>query len=440
MPQASDRNDLVLATHDGEILTLGDQARRRHTHIIGGTGSGKTTLIRNLIAQDLAAGRGVGLIDPLGHLAEATLALVPPHRAHEVVYLNAADFERPLGFNVLEAIDVDRHALVADDVVSAFVKIFGESAVGTRSQQVLRNSVRALLWSPAASLLCIPRLLADAEYRERVVRRVADPVVSTFWRSDFASYDERRRVEVTGPILNKLDAVLSAGSMRNIIGQVRSSFDLRRTMDESRILVVNLAKGRIGESNAHLLGALLVTKIAQAAFAREDTPQHLRRPFYLYTDEFQDYASAGAGFLNILSQARNYGLVLAGLAHQYLGQLDFGLRDAVIANAANSIVLRVGAADAPLLAAHLGLEPRVEFSGMGSHETPPEKLLSTLPNFRAYARILVDDTPSAALPLELFPDPPAAHHRPHDLIAHARHVYGRDRAKVEAKIARFLRP
>jgi hypothetical protein len=426
----------MIATHEGEPLTLSDDARRRHLHVVGQTGTGKTTLIKNLVAQDLVAGRGVALIDPLGHLAQAVLALVPPHRAHELVYFDPADLDMPIAFNVLERAHPDRHAVIADDIVSAFVHIWGPTAVGDRSQQVLRNSIRALMAAPSATLLCIPRLLTDEAYRARIVRSISDPVVLMYWTQQFANYDDNFRQQVIAPILNKLDAVLSAPELRNIIGQPKSTLNLRRTMDEGRILIVNLSKGRLGESNAHILGALIVTKLAQAAFAREDTPQPERKPFYLYADEFQDYASAG--FLRILSQARNYALSIL-LGHQYLGQLSDDLREAVLGNAASTIAFRVGAEDAPILAEHIGLEPQIDYSGMGSHETSPATLLTKLANFHAYARTLVDEAPTDALPLEMLPDPPPANHRPHRLISYSRMRFGRDRATIDGKIARFLK-
>ena len=183
----------------------------------------------------------------------------------------------------------------------------------------------------------------------------------SYWRNQFGAYDETFRTQVVAPILNKLDAVLSAGALRNIIGQPKSTIDLRKIMDDGRILIVNMSKGVLGEGNAHLLGAFLVSKFAQATFSRADVPEAERRPFYLYADEFQDYASSG--FTRILSQARNYALALT-LAHQYLGQLSEALRQAVLGNAASFIALRVGAEDAPLIAAHLGLEPEVETSGI----------------------------------------------------------------------------
>ena len=419
----------------GAVLALDDATRRRHLHVVGQTGTGKSTLLQHMIRQDLAAGRGVAVIDPLGNLAQAVLGLVPSARAHELVYLNPTDLERPIGFNVLEQVHPDKHAVVADDIISAFVHIWGPTAVADRSQQVLRNSIRALMDSPGTTLLAIPRLLTDPNYRSRIIERIHDPVVLAYWHNQFGAYDEQFRTLVIAPILNKLDAVLSAGALRNIIGQPKSTVDLKKIMDEGRILIVNMSKGTLGEGNAHLLGAFLVSKFAQAAFSRVDTPEAKRRPFYLYADEFQDYASSG--FTRILAQARNYALALT-LAHQYLGQLSEALRQAVLGNAASFVALRVGAEDAPLIAAHLGLEADVQTSGMGMHETSPEKQLLTLPNYAAWMRFLVDDAPTGATFVEMLPPPKAINHRPHRLITNSRVRFGRERAMVEEKIARFL--
>ncbi len=402
--------------------------------MVGQTGTGKTTFLKHMIAADLAAGRGLAVIDPLGGLAQAVLELVPPQR-EAVFYLDTNDLSRPVAFNVLEDVHPDRRATVADDIVAAFVHIWGEAAVGDRSQQVLRNSVRALLEARSATLLCIPKLLTNAEYRARIVRTIKDPVVLSYWRDQFASYNDERRAEVTSPILNKLDALLSAGALRNIIGQPRSTIDLRRSMDEGRIVIINLNKGQFGEGNAHLLGALLISKLAQAAFARADTPERDRRLFYLYADEFQDYASIG--FTRILSQARNYGLALT-LAHQFLGQLSDPLRQAAFGNAASFVSLRVGAEDAPLIAEHLGLQSEIEMAGLGTHEIPAAKRLISLPNYKAFARFLINDAPTEALALDLLEESRPVNHRPHRLITNSRMHFGRDRRQVEEKISRFL--
>ena len=419
----------------GAAIYLSPDTRRRHLHVIGQTGTGKSTFLLNMVAQGLAAGEGIALLDPLGGLAQAALSMLPSTRAHELVYLDPTDLERPIGFNVLDHVPVDRRPTVADDIVSAFIHIWGDTAIGDRSQQVLRNSIRALLDAPTATLLCIPRLLNNERYRDAILRTIRDPVVLGYWRDQYATYKDDFRAQVISPILNKLDAVLSAPAMRNIIGQPQSTIDLRRIMDEGRVLIVNLNKGGFGEDNAHLLGALLVTRLAQAAFARIDTPEADRRVFYLYADEFQDFASSG--FNRILSQARNFGLALT-LGHQYLGQLTPRLSDAAFGNAASFMALRVGAEDSPLVARHLGLEAELEYTGMGSHETSPTQQLRQLPNFAAWGRFLVDGRPTEPILIQLPGPPHVINHKPHRLITNSRVRFGRQRADVENRITRFL--
>lgn len=427
---------LVIGAHGDELFTLDAETRRRHLHVVGQTGAGKSTLFANLIAQDLQAGRGIGLLDPHGSLAQGALGSVPSRRAHEVVYLDPADMERPIGFNVLDGVRPDQHAVAADGVVSAFHHVWPDSW-GPRLEYLLTHAVRALLANPGSTLLGVPRLFTDDSYRTRILANVRDPVLLAFWRNEWDSYESRFRTEAIAPILNKLGKVLADNRLRNILAQPKSTIDLRRIMDEGRILIVNLAKGPIGEGTSHLLGALLSTALATAALSRADTPEKDRRPFYLYADEFQNYASNG--FAVILSEARKYALSLT-LGHQYLGQLPENLRQAVLGNAASFIAFRVGAEDAPLLAAHLSLRPEVETSGMGLRSTEPVEQLVRLPDFHAVARSLVDDTPTEPTFLEMLPPPRPINHRPHRLITNSRVRFGRDRATVEEKIARFLRP
>lgn len=427
---------LVIGTHEGGLFTLNASARRRHLHVVGQTGSGKSTLFANLIAQDLEAGRGVGLLDPHGSLAQGALGSVPSRRAHEVVYLDPSDMERPIGFNVLDSVPLDQHAVAADGVVSAFHHVWPDSW-GPRLEYLLTHAVRALLANPGSTLLGVPRLFTDDSYRTRILANVRDPVLLAFWRNEWDSYDARFRSEATAPILNKLGKVLADNRLRNIVAQPKSTIDLRRVMDEGRIFIVNLAKGPIGEGTSHLLGALLSTALATAALSRADTPEHQRRPFYLYADEFQNYASNG--FAVILSEARKYALSLT-LGHQYLGQLPDNLRQAVLGNAASFVAFRVGAEDAPLLAAHLSLKPEVEMSGMGYRSTEAVEQLVRLPDFHVIARSLDDDAPTEATFLEMLRPPKPINHRPHRLITNSRVRFGRDRRTVEEKIARFLRP
>jgi hypothetical protein len=425
---------LVIGTHQGKTFTLDAATRRRHLHVVGQTGSGKSTLFANLIAQDLAAGRGVGLLDPHGSLALDALGSVPSQRAHELVYLDPADMARPIGFNVLDGVQPDQHAVAADCVVAAFHHVWPDSW-GPRLEYLLTHAVRALLANPGSTLLGVPRLFTDDMYRTRILANLRDPVLLAFWRNEWDSYDARFRTEAIAPILNKLGKVLADNRLRNIVAQPKSTIDLRRIMDEGRILIVNLAKGPLGEGTSHLLGALISTALATAALSRADTPEPARRPFYLYADEFQNYASNG--FAVILSEARKYALALT-LGHQYLGQLPDNLRQAVLGNAASFIAFRVGAEDAPLLAAHLSLRPETDISGMGTRSTEPVEQLVRLPDFHACARTLVDDTPTEATFLEMLPPCVPINRRPQRLVENSRVRFGRDRKLVEDKIARFL--
>ena len=427
---------LVIGLHDGQPFTIDASTRRRHLHIIGQTGAGKSTLLANLIAQDLATGRGVGLIDPHGSLALGALGSVPSRRAHEVVYFDPADVERPIGFNVLDGVRPGQHATAADGVVSAFHHVWPDSW-GPRLEYLLTHAIRALLCNPGSTILGVPRLFTDDTYRTRILANVRDPVLLAFWRNEWDSYDLRFRSEATAPILNKLGKVLADNRLRNIVAQPKSTIDLRRIMDEGRILIINLAKGPLGEGTSHLLGALISTALATAALSRADMPERERRPFYLYADEFQNYASAG--FAVILSEARKYALSLT-LGHQYLGQLSENLRQAALGNAASFIAFRVGAEDAPLIAAHLTLRSEVETSGLGLHATDPVVQLVRLPDFHAVARTLVDDTPTEATYLKMLPPPMPINHRPHRLIANSRVRFGRDRSTVEERVTLFLRP
>jgi GTPase SAR1 family protein len=412
---------LLGARITGDFVMLDPDTRRRHLYVVGQTGTGKSTLLLNLIAQDLAAGQGLALLDPHGDLAEAVLLHVPKNRSNDLVYVNPADSDRPIGFNPLSRVPDDLKPIVADGVVSAFRHVWPESW-GPRLDYILTNAVRALLDIPGGTLLMLPRLLIDDAFRVQVVdAHVGDPVVRAFWLNEYAGYGDRFRAEAISPIQNKIGKALIEPRLRNMLAQPSSTITLRRLMDEGAIVICNLAKGRLGEGTSHLLGALLTTTIAQAAMSRADIPAVERRVFHLYADEFQSFATDS--FSLILSEARKYGLTLT-VAHQYLEQLPEQLRAAVFGNVGSMLACRTGASDAPVIAEQIGL---------GGADA-----LLDLPNHTAWAKLLTGGVPSSALRLDLFDAPLPRRPDAHRLIELSRNRFGRPRAEIEARISRFL--
>ena len=414
--------ELLLGTRiTGDLVVLAPEERRRHLYIVGQTGTGKSTLLLNLIAQDLASGAGLALLDPHGDLAEAVLLHVPRRRTNDLVYVNPADSARPIGFNPLSAVPEELKPIVADGVVSAFRHVWPESW-GPRLDYILTNAVRALLDVPGGTLLMLPRLLIDEAFRVPLVEEhVADPYVRAFWLGEYAGYGEHFRAEAISPIQNKIGKALIEPRLRNMLAQPRSTITLRRLMDEGAVVICNLAKGRLGEGTAHLLGALLTTTIAQAALSRADIPADKRRVFHLYADEFQSFATDS--FALILSEARKYGLTLT-VAHQYLEQLPDKLRAAVFGNVGSMLACRTGATDAAIVAEQLGL---------GGADA-----LLDLPNHTAWARLLVGGVPTSPLRLGLYSVPRPRRTDATRLAEISRRRFGRPRAEIEARIARFL--
>jgi hypothetical protein len=409
------------ARGSGELVALDEDERRRHLYLIGQTGTGKSTLLLNLLCQDFESGAGVALLDPHGDLARAALDHIPRRRTNDLVYIDPADIERPICFNPLSRVPPDLAPIVADGIVSAFRHVWPDSW-GPRLDYILTNAVRALLDVPGATLLMLPRLLIDAPYRVQLVHRhVRDPVVRAYWQNEYAGYTESFRREAIAPIQNKIGKALMTPSLRNMLAQPRSTITPRRLMDEGAIVICNLSKGALGESTAHLLGALIVTALAQAALSRADTPADERRVFHLYADEFQSFATES--FSLILSEARKYALTLT-LAHQYLDQLPLPLRAAIFGNAGSIIACRTGASDAPILAEQIGL---------GGDDA-----LLDLRNFSAWARLLRDGQPSSPIPVHLYPAPRPLRPSARRLIETSRLRFGRDRKGAEAKIRRFL--
>lgn len=422
---------------NGQILHLPAEDRRRHVYLIGKSGTGKSTLLLNLMAQDFAAGRGFALLDPHGDLAEAVADFAPIERTEHVLYLDPADQEHAVGFNVLNGVAADRRALVAARVVSS-LKAIWEDSWGPRMEYILYNSLRLLLDS-RSTLLGLPKLLSDNSYRERLLKKCRDPIVRRFWTEEFDAYNERFRQEAIAPVQNKIGALLASPAIRNIVGQQRSTLDISHLMDNGKVLIVNLSKGRLGEGPAHLLGALLVSAFAQAAEGRASMAENDRRDFTLYVDEFQNFGTEA--FAAILSEARKWRLNLV-LAHQFLGQLPLSLRQAVIGNAGTIIGFRVGADDAVLLAREFGLhEPGTmgdpahrPYCELGLHTPLP---LSESGNFTAWIRLMHNGEPQ--LPQRLLTFPPAhANGRLPAVRARTRACHTRPRASVEKAIEAFL--
>ncbi len=322
--------------------------RTRHVYVIGKTGMGKSTLLENMAAQDIANGEGMAFIDPHGKTAELLLNYVPEHRLKDVLYFAPFDLEHPISFNVLEDVGFDKRHLVVSGLMSTFKKIWLD-AWSARMEYILTNTLLALLEYPDSTLLGVNRMLADKEYRKRVVDNVKDPAVKSFWVDEFAKYTDKFAAEATPAIQNKIGQFTSNPLIRNIIGQSKSSFDLRKMMDHNKIIIINLSKGRVGEANANLLGSMLITKIYLAAMSRADVQEKELQKlpnFYLYVDEFQSFANES--FADILSEARKYKLNLT-IAHQYIEQMSEEVRAAVFGNVGTMITFRVGAFDAEIL-------------------------------------------------------------------------------------------
>jgi len=400
------------------------QDRRRHMYLIGKTGTGKSTALENMIYQDIQMGHGVAIVDPHGDLAERALDFVPANRINDVVYFNPADTENPFAFNVLERVESDQRHLVASGLVGVFKKIWADSW-GPRLEYVLRNTILALLEYPGSTLLGIMRILVNKEFRKKVVDRLTDPVVKSFWTDEYPKYPDRLRAEAIAPIQNKVGQFLSTSLIRDIVGQVKSKINLREIMDNKKILIMNLSKGRIGEDASALLGAMMITKIQMAAMSRINIPEDERQDFYLYVDEFQNFATES--FADILSEARKYHLNLI-LAHQYIDQLtsrdSSQVRDAIFGNVGTMVVFRVGAKDADFLAKEF--VPRFE-----------EADLVDLDQYNIYVKLMIDGLTSEPFSALTLPPLSKPEGNAEKIIRISRERYAEPRKLVEEKIARW---
>ena len=410
-------------------VTFGIKAkdRTKHIYVIGKTGMGKSTLLENMAVQDIKNGEGMAFIDPHGKTADLLLDYIPPERINDVIYFAPFDTDHPISFNVLESVDPDKRHLVVAGLMSTFKKIW-KDAWSARMEYILTNTLLALLEYPEATLLGVNRMLSDKKFREKVIACVTDPAVRSFWVEEFANYTERMAAEAVPAIQNKIGQFTANALIRNMIGQPRSSFNIREAMDERKIMIINLSKGKIGETNANLLGGMLITKIYLSALSRADLPDRVLKGmsnFYLYVDEFQSFANES--FADILSEARKYKLNLT-IAHQYIEQMEEEVRAAVFGNVGTMIVFRVGAFDAEVL--------EKEFAPQFTAED-----IVNLGFAQIYLKLMIDGVSSApfsATTLPPIPQPPTTH--ANEVLVASRKQFAHPRKEVEDAIAHWMEP
>jgi CxxC-x17-CxxC domain-containing protein len=394
--------------------------RRRHIYLIGKTGMGKSTMMENMIYQDIHAGRGVALADPHGDFVEKILDFIPPHRINDVVYFNPADTKFPIAFNILEALDPETKNIATSGLIGIFKKLWADSW-GPRLEYLLRNAILALMDCPDSTILGVTRVLIDKNFRKKVLSHVSDPIVKAFWEDEYTKYSDKFQVEAISPIQNKVGQFLSNSLIRNVIGQVKSTIDIRDIMDSQKILLMNLSKGRIGEDASALLGSMMITKIQLAAMERVSMPENERKDFCLYVDEFQNFATES--FANILSEARKYRLSLT-MTNQYIEQLDEKVQAAVFGNVGTLISFRVGSTDAEVL--------EKEFSPRFTAED-----LTNITKYNIYIKLMIDGI--ASDPFSARGLPPLTKHEGNadKIIRISRERYSKPREEVEDKIARW---
>jgi len=433
MPGITDKEeDLTVlgeSVFQGQRIKFGIRPddRRRHVYIIGKTGMGKSTILENMIFSDIMSGKGIGVIDPHGDLIEAILRFTPKNRMNDVILFDPADRDFPVSFNMLESPDPNQRPLVASGLMSVFTKLWPEAFSG-RMEHILRNTLLGLLENEGSSMLGILRMFGDDAFREKIVSHITDPVVKSFWETEYAGWTDKYRTEAVAAIQNKIGQLLTTPLIRNIVGQVKSTLDIRHAMDSGKIVLVNLSKGKLGEDTSAFLGSMLVTKFQIDAMGRADIPEKDRRDFYLYVDEFQNFATKS--FATILSEARKYRLALT-MAHQYTGQLTIGqgdnsLRDAVFGNVGSMVSFQIGSDDAEDIS--------MQFEEM----VTPKDILS-LPKYHAYIRLMIDGIPSKPFSVATLPPPKVKldDQRVETIRALSRERYAQRREDVEEKIMRW---
>jgi CxxC-x17-CxxC domain-containing protein len=406
-----------------QLFGIKRKDRRQHVYILGKSGTGKSVLMFNMIIQNIQNGEGVCVVDPHGELVEGVLSAIPPHRLKDVVYFNPADSDYHIGFNVLELIDPQYKHLVASGLMGIFTKIWA-NAWSARMEYILNNCILALLDTPGTTLLGIPRMLVDKDYRQKIISNLKDPVIKAFWVHEYEAWQDKFRNEAIAPIQNKVGQFLSTSIIRNVVGQSVSTINIFDIMNDSKIFLVNVSKGRIGEDNSGLLGGMIITKIQLAAMERVRIPEEHRKDFYLYVDEFQNFVTDA--FAGILSEARKYRLNLT-VAHQYTAQLisdkSSAVRDAVFGNVGTMIVFRVGSDDAEFL--------EKEFDP----EFTPSDIVN-LPNYKIYIKLMIDGVTSRPFSAKTLPPMVKSGDKKieEEVIQSSRDLYCRPKAVVEREI------
>jgi type IV secretory pathway TraG/TraD family ATPase VirD4 len=400
--------------------------RRRHLYTIGKSGSGKTTMIQNMAVQDIQNGEGVCIIDPHGDFAEYVLQHVPKERAEDVIYFNPADIERPIGLNMLEVKTEEQKDFATQEMISIFYKMVTDpSMIGPMFEHTMRNVMLTLMADDETpgTLAEVPRILTDDTYVAKWKKKLKDPMVIAYWDKEMAKTSDFHKSEMLGYLISKVGRFVENEMVRNIIGQSHSGFTFREVMDNKKILIVNLAKGLVGEINANLLGMIIVSKLQMAALERASIPEELRYDFFLYIDEFQNFITDSIA--TILSEARKYRLELI-IAHQYMKQLEdnkgkTSVRDAVIGNAGTLVSFRIGIEDAEVLAK--------EFAPVfGAYD------LINVEQYTAYTKLLIDNTASKPFNMQIYPPQPGNKELAAAIKELSRLKYGRPRAQVTAEI------
>ncbi len=425
IPVNRDVTYLGLTTYrdQNQLFGIKRKDRRQHVYLLGKSGSGKSVLMFNMIIQNIQNGEGVCLVDPHGENVETVLSSIPKHRLKDVIYFNPADADYHIGFNVLELVDPQYKHLVASGLMGIFTKIWA-NAWSARMEYILNNTILALLDTPGTTLLGIPRMLVDKDYRQKIISNLKDPVIKAFWVHEYEAWQDKFRNEAIAPIQNKVGQFLSTSIIRNVVGQSKSTINIFDMMNEGKIFLVNVSKGRIGEDNSALLGGMIITKIQLAAMERVRIPEEERRDFYLYVDEFQNFVTDA--FAGILSEARKYRLNLT-VAHQYTAQLisdkSTAVRDAVFGNVGTMIIFRVGADDAEFLEKEF--EP----------EFTPQDIVN-LPNYKIYLKLMIDGVSSRPFSAKTLPPMVKSGDKTieEEVIKSSRELYCRPRDMVEKEI------